>query len=111
MHRAVAAVLLFTMLSSAVGCSHREQLRQEASLRESLAVLRSEIKQFTLDHQRPPASLSELVTGGYLKPIPTDPFTGKNDAWRTHKSPDGKYLEVHSGSDGISSVGTKYSSW
>src|SRR5215470_8546505 len=90
MRRAVAAVLLFTMLSAAVGCSHREQLRKEASLRESLAVLRSEITQFTLDLQRPPASLSELVTSGYLKQIPADPFTGRNDTWQTQKSSDAK---------------------
>jgi|SRR5262244_3111477 len=111
MHRAVAAVLLFAMLSAAVGCSRREQLRKEASLRESLAVLRSEVTQFTLDLQRPPASLSELVTSGYLKRIPRDPFTGKNDTWRAQKSSDGKHLEVHSGSEGVSSGGTRYSSW
>jgi general secretion pathway protein G len=111
MHRAVAAVVLFTLLSAAVGCSHREQLRKEASLRESLVVLRSEITQFTLDLQRPPASLSELVASGYLKRIPPDPFTGKNDTWRTQMSSDDKQLEVHSGSDAISGDGTKYSSW
>jgi len=74
-------------------------------------MLRSEITQFTLDLQRPPASLSELVVAGYLKRFPADPFTGKNDTWRTQRSSDGKHLEVHSGSDGISSDGTKYSSW
>jgi general secretion pathway protein G len=106
-----AAVAVLTMLGGISGCSHREQLRKEASLRDSLAVLRSEIGQFTLDHQRPPSSLSDLVAGGYLKRIPTDPFTGKNDTWRTRKSSAGEYLEVHSGSDAISSGGTKYSSW
>lgn len=111
MQRGAAAVVLFTMLSVAVGCSHREQLRDEVSFRECLLVLRSEIAQFTLDHRRPPNSLSELVASGYLKRIPTDPFTGKNDTWRTQKSQDGKLLEVHSGSDAISSDGTKYSSW
>ena len=103
--------MLFTLLSATAGCSHREQLRKEASLRESLVVLRSEITQFTLDFQRPPASLSELVASGYLKRIPADPFTGKNDTWRTQMSSDAKHLEVHSGSDAISSDGTKYSAW
>lgn len=111
MHRAVAAALLFTMLSAAAGCAHREQFRKEASLRKSLTVLRSEITQFTLDLQRPPASLSELVTRGYLRQIPADPFTGKNDTWQTQKSLDGKHLEVHSGANGVSSDGTRYSAW
>jgi general secretion pathway protein G len=111
MRRTFPAVALFTTLCGIAGCSHREQVRKEASLRESLVVLRSEIGQFTLDHQRPPASLSELVSGGYLKRIPTDPFTGNNDTWRIQRLSAGEYLEVRSGSDAISSNGTKYSSW
>jgi general secretion pathway protein G len=111
MCRICAAVVLFTMLCGIAGCSHREQSRKEASLRDSLTMLRSEIGQFTLDHRRPPNSLSELVTSGYLKRIPTDPFTGNNDNWRTQKSSGGEYFEVHSGSDAIGSDGTKYSSW
>lgn len=111
MHRAIAAVVLFTLLSAGVGCSHRVQISKEASLRESLVVLRSEIRQFIIDVGRPPDSLSELVSSGYLKRIPIDPFTGKNDIWRTQMSSDGKHLEVHSGSDAISSEGTKYSAW
>ena len=111
MHRAFAALLLFTTMWGNIACSHREQLRKETSLKESLVVLRSEIGQFTLDHRRPPVSLSELVSSGYLKRIPTDPFTGRNDTWRTEKSQAGDYFEVRSGSDDISSDGMKYSAW
>jgi general secretion pathway protein G len=108
-HRAFAVLLLFTMLWGNIGCSHRQQLRKEASLREGLLVLRSEIGQFTLDHRRAPTSLSELVSSGYMKRIPTDPFTGRNDTWRSEKS--GDRFEVHSGADAVSSGGTLYSSW
>jgi hypothetical protein len=66
-------VLLFVALCGNLACSHREQLRKEASLKESLIVLRLEIGQFTLEHKRPPNSLSELVSSGYLRRIPTDP--------------------------------------
>jgi general secretion pathway protein G len=111
MHRAFAAVLLFTILCGNVACSHREQLRKEASLQESLGVLRREIRQFTLDHERPPTSLSELESSGYFKRIPTDPFTGRNNSWRTEKSQNAEYFEVRSGSDAISSNGTRYSTW
>jgi general secretion pathway protein G len=111
MHRAFAAVLLFTMVCGNVGCSHREQLRKEASLQESLGVLRRGIRQFTLDLKRPPTSLSELVSSGYFKRIPSDPFTGRNDTWRTEKSQAGEYFEVRSRSDATSSNGTRYSTW
>jgi hypothetical protein len=47
-----------------------EQLRKEASLREGLLALRSEIGQFTLDHRRAPTSLTGLVSSGYMKRIP-----------------------------------------
>jgi hypothetical protein len=40
------------MMCGNIGCSHRQQLRQEASLRKTLILLRSEIGQFTLDNQR-----------------------------------------------------------
>src|SRR5260370_31429263 len=108
MRQTCAAVALFRTLCGIAGCSHREQVRKEASLRESLVVLRSEIGQFTLDYQRPPASLSELVSGGYLKRIPTDPFTGNNDTWRIQRLSAGEYLEVRSGSDALSRTGTTY---
>src|SRR5262245_11165947 len=79
MHGAFAILLLFRVMCGIIGCSHRQQLRKEASLREALIVLRSEISQFTLDHQRAPSSLAELVSSGYMKQLPTDPFTGRND--------------------------------
>src|SRR6266550_3385062 len=78
-------VLLSIMIFGNLGCSHRHQLRNESSLRESLFVLRSELRQFEEDHQRPPTSLSELVSGGYIKQIPIDPFTRRNDTWRTEE--------------------------
>jgi general secretion pathway protein G len=97
------------MMCGNIGCPHRQQLRKEASLREALLLLRSEIGQFTLDHQRAPTSLSELVSGGYIRQIPADPFTRRNDTWRIEKSDES--FKVHSGSVAISSKGTPYSSW
>ena|SRR5467141_1495583 len=110
MHRTCSVLLLlFTMICGSMGCSYSQRLRNEASLREALFVLRSEIGQFTLDRQRTPTSLSELASGGYIKQIPIDPFTGRNDTWRIEKSDE--HFDVRSGSDAISSEGTRYSSW
>jgi general secretion pathway protein G len=109
MNRTFVFLLIVTVVSVVCGCSPKQQLQDEESLREALVLLRGEISQFTLDHQRGPVSFGELVSSGYMKQIPTDPFTGRNDTWRIEKSAED--FEVHSGSDAMSSGGTRYGSW
>ena len=109
MSRVFALLLLSTMVLVNLDCTSRRQLRDDQSLRETLVLLRSAVAQFTLDHQRTPTSLADLVSGGYMKQLPTDPFTGRNDTWRVESS--GEDFKVHSGSDAIGSAGTRYSSW
>jgi len=48
---------------------------RESVLRSNLATLRSVISQYTLDKQKAPQSLDDLVTAGYLRQIPVDPMT------------------------------------
>jgi YD repeat-containing protein len=48
----------------------------------NLITMRSVMDRFTLDHHRPPESLEELVTTGYLRRTPTEPFTGTNETWQ-----------------------------
>src|ERR1700722_20252630 len=48
---------------------------REAVLRNDLFQLRSLISQYTLDKQKAPQSLDDLVQGGYLKELPKDPMT------------------------------------
>ena len=48
---------------------------RESVLRSNLSTLRSVISQYTLDKQKAPQSLDEIVTAGYLRQIPTDPIT------------------------------------
>jgi general secretion pathway protein G len=91
----------------------------EAVLRDDLFTMRSLIDRFTLDNGRAPSGLQELVTGGYLGRIPTDPFTGSNETWQETKenSPlppkqtTPGIVDVHSGSDLVSLEGTPYNSW
>jgi general secretion pathway protein G len=109
-YKSAARAVLFAGIAANLGCSGNRQGRtNENQLRQELFVLRSEIGQFTIDHQRPPDSLSQLVTGGYMKAIPTDPITGKEGTWKFKKA--GNLLEVHSGSDGIATDGSRYRSW
>jgi len=55
---------------------------KEAALHHDLFVMREAIEQYTLDYQKPPESLDELVSAGYLGQIPVDPVTGVKD-WTT----------------------------
>jgi general secretion pathway protein G len=94
---------------------------REAVLRDDLYTMRSLIDQFTLDKQRPPQSLDELVDAGYLRGgVPVDPFTQSNQTWQVDfedvavpGSGQGVpgIVDVHSGSEEISLDGTPYSTW
>jgi general secretion pathway protein G len=92
---------------------------KEAALKEDLHVMRSSIDSYTMDKQKAPQSLNDLVTDGYLKSIPEDPFTYAKDSWITDTS-DALYSvdqtdpgidDVHSGSQELSSDGQPYSTW
>jgi general secretion pathway protein G len=93
---------------------------REATLRDDLFTLRSQIDRFTHDNARGPESLDELVEKGYLGAVPIDPFTGSADTWQldtetTSISVDDSaplgISDVHSGSGDTSLDGTPYSSW
>jgi len=53
---------------------------REAVFQENLFMLRATIERFTLDQKRPPTSLQELVSQGYLAQLPKD-ITGSADTW------------------------------
>ena len=80
---------------------------KEAALREQLRTLRQFIDEYTIDKQKAPQSLEDLVTGGYLKELPTDPFTGSNGTWKADMEDavwsadqtESGIVDVHSGSD------------
>ena len=92
---------------------------QEAALRDDLHTLRSVIDQYTLDKQKAPVSLQDLVDAGYIKQLPMDPFTKSRETWvpvtdDSLMSPDQTapgIIDVHSGSDLVSTEGTAYSTW
>ena len=92
---------------------------REAVLREDLSVMRTAIDSYTMDKQKAPQSLDDLVESGYLRAIPEDPFTHSKDTWVTDTS-DAMYSidqtepgisDVHSGSDETGLDGQPYSSW
>ncbi len=116
----VMAILL--ILVSIAAPMYRQQIvhARESVLRQNLFTLRTLISQYTLDKQKAPQSLEDLVSAGYLKQIPNDPITGTPDwtvdqAQDTISSPDqqdeGGIDDVHSSSSQIGSNGTVYSTW
>jgi len=71
----IALVLLATP-KDRFSASRRER---EAVLRTDLRTIRDAIDNYTLDKQRRPKSIQDLVDAGYLRTIPIDPMTGTPD--------------------------------
>jgi general secretion pathway protein G len=92
---------------------------REAVLKEDLQVMRSAIDAYTMDKQKAPQTLDDLVQEGYLKSIPEDPMTRARDTWVTDTSDSLHSLDqtdpgidnVHSGSQESGSDGQPYSTW
>src|SRR3989442_14797632 len=77
----VISVMLILM-SFAIPAYNQSVLRaKESVLRQNLFTLRSLISQYTLDKQKAPQSLDDLVHAGKIQQIPKDPMTGTNRTW------------------------------
>ena len=91
----------------------------EAVLATDLFNMRDAIDQYYAEKGQYPGALDELVSGGYLRKIPDDPFTKSASTWQTIPSePDSNrpnvapgIYNVLSGSDATALDGTKYSEW
>jgi general secretion pathway protein G len=92
---------------------------REAVLKEDLFRMRDAIDQYYADKNQYPATLDALVTDGYMRQVPEDPFTRSKDSWTTEPAPSdsnnsttepGVY-NVHSGSDATAIDGSKYAEW
>src|SRR5690242_7871558 len=55
---------------------------KESVLRNNLFTLRTMIDEYTIDKQKAPESLQDLVSEGYLRQIPQDPMTGSDQTWK-----------------------------
>lgn len=74
---------------------------KEAVLRETLYNFRNIIDQYYADQGKYPDSIDGLKPT-YMREIPKDPFTGKNDTWETVEPP----IQSSSGGSGGSSSGS-----
>ena len=95
------------------------QHAREAVLREDLQTMRMAIDSYTMDKQKGPETLQDLILDGYLKSIPEDPMTHSKETWVPDTSEAMYSLDetepgisdIHSGSDDTGSDGQPYSSW
>ncbi len=55
----------------------------EAVLRQDLTLMRDAIDQYYADKGQYPGGLDSLVSDGYLRKIPDDPFTKSTSSWQT----------------------------
>jgi general secretion pathway protein G len=113
---AIIGVLAVVAVPSFVGAL---KTAREAVLKEDLHVLRAAIDSYTMDKQKAPQSLEDLIQEGYLKTVPVDPMTHSKETWVADTSDAMHSLDqtepgiddVHSGSTEVGTDGQPYSSW
>jgi general secretion pathway protein G len=138
----IACSILIVLATTAMPVARVSvQRSKEAQLRENLRKIRDAIDRYKIDAeankifpkpgtQNYPPTLEALVSGTelsglsgtkiqYLREIPVDPMTGKND-WKLRSVQDDPdttgwggedVFDVHSSSVGTALNGTKYSDW
>ena len=110
----VMAIIAILMMVAVPRFAASVRMAREAVLKEDLFTIRGAIDSYTMDKQKAPQSLDDLVQEGYLKSLPEDPMTKSTSTWVTDSSDslhsidqtDPGIDDVHSGSDGQS-----YSTW
>jgi general secretion pathway protein G len=87
---------------------------RETVLRQNLVGLRQSIDQYYRDKGRYPPSLTELVEQRYIRAIPEDPITQRNDTWvlvPQKEGESGSVFDVRSGALGAAKDGSAYAKW
>ncbi|HET7910052.1 MAG TPA: prepilin-type N-terminal cleavage/methylation domain-containing protein [Nitrospira sp.] len=85
---------------------------REAALRQDLFTLRDVLDQHRADQGKYPPSLQDLVSAGYLRAIPKDPFTNSETSWQEiTDATEGGIFDVFSGSELIGTNGMPYNRW
>jgi general secretion pathway protein G len=116
----IVMAIIIIIIAIAIPNYQRALIRaKESVLKNDLFTMRTVIDEYSYDKQKAPQSLQDLVSGGYLREIPKDPFTGSTDTWKAIMEDAGQSVnqsepglfDVRSGSDRIALDGTPYSEW
>jgi general secretion pathway protein G len=119
MEMMIVVSLMLILISVALPVYNRSILRtRESVLKQDLFTIRNVIDQYKLDKQKAPQTLEDLVSAGYFKKIPVDPFTNQADWVIEQEDADNAVdpqepgiNDVHSASAQTSTQGNPYSEW
>jgi general secretion pathway protein G len=115
-------VLTLIIILSTIGMAQYQRsvtYAKEATLKEDLFRMRDAIDQYYADKNQYPSTLDALVSEGYLRKIPEDPFTKSTSTWQAvpaepdpnNPTAEAGVYDVKSGADQTALDGTKYSEW
>jgi general secretion pathway protein G len=115
-------VLTLITILSTIGMAQYQRsvvYAREATLKEDLFRMRDAIDQYYADKNQYPSTLDALVSEGYMRKVPEDPFTKSNSTWQTvpaepdpnNPAAEAGIYDVKSGSDQTALDGTAYSEW
>ncbi|MBK1678961.1 type IV pilin protein [Rhodocyclus tenuis] len=110
----MAIVALLLSIAAPRYFNHLERAR-EATLRQSLAVMRDAIDKFHGDTSAYPETLEDLAVKRYLRAVPVDPLTDSAETWVIVPPPPangaGRVWDVKSGAEGNGLDGSAYGEW
>jgi general secretion pathway protein G len=116
----IVVSIILILISTAIPIYQRSIVHaREAVLSQNLFTLRSVIDQYTMDKQKAPQSLEDIIQAGYLKQIPVDPITASRETWQTEQEDVLQSVDqtqpgitnIHSGAPGNGSNGIAYAEW
>ena len=115
----IVMAIISILVSIAIPIYQKSLLRtKESLLKNNLFTMRTVIDEYTFDKQKAPQTLQDLVREGYLRAVPLDPITGRDD-WKiimedavtSVSQMEPGIFDVRSLSDAKSLEGTPYSEW
>ena len=117
----LAVMMIIGILAAiAIPSYQRSQIKaKESVLIEDLFQMRQAIDAYFSDNGAYPDSLEQLANSKYLRGVPSDPFTRRDDTWDclppepadNGKLAPGGCFDVRSGSDLIGMDGKPYRDW
>ena len=117
----MVVISLLVILASMGLVQYRHSIvrSKEAVLKEDLFRIRDAIDQYYADKNQYPSTLDALVSDGYIRTVPKDPFTQSESSWQqvpAEPDPNNPIAEpgvydIKSGSDATALDGTRYAEW
>ena len=113
-------ISLIVVLSTLAMVGYRSAITRsrEAVLKEDLFRMRDAIDQYYADKQQYPSALETLVSEGYLRAVPAEPFTNSSESWQpilAELDPADPFsqgiFDVKTTYEGVALDGTLYSEW